>query len=669
MTVTNIAALTATAPSGNETAIVLGYYEAGDGGGGTFYWDALSAEDPDLGTIFQLNASSAPGRWKRLYAPPLNVKWFGAKGDGIADDTAAIHAAINYSGALAPQSTIFATSSQGAGYTVLLPATKDGYRITAPIRLPGYCALVGEAGGGFRFLEVEQRSALIADFPSAYHWAIETNTYMASNPGLLVPVPYGSFPGTGQIDTFSACCDVQIRDISIIVPGDKRLFGGIRILNGGGAKIKNCFIYGTDIGVLLSASWGSTEVDVQTITIKAGIIAMNSNNNCTVNGYCDRIQNATPLPETTALLQGVFDPSADLPAGYDAKTFGFINNYSNGSASTSLITEHWDVGVAVCNATYACSSFYAEACGEAIVTFAAKATFDLAAGYGNGKTLRAGTRSELFFGTVDQGNTVFAMHDSISQYQCHISVPGTVSAYFPDRNLVHRIAKNTVFVKASGNINDPANLPGNDDNHGFLEIYPVKTLAAALKRVTTGQLGYVYSTSNWPQTEAVSIVILDTENYVLDGEAIYLRNKKLSITGNQATITFGERWMELKDASLVFNNLKIINSAPGSWNNGCIWSTTGTNSVSFEACSVTLDPGKALICLSDPGGSILDMSVYNTDISGDASSLVVQTTYANIKPHFLTYMFGYQSTLSSGLATRGDKGINLPAAWIIKSNA
>jgi len=531
---------------------------------------------------------------------------------------------------------------------------------------------VGEVGGGYVFEGVPQRSALIADFASPYHWAIETNTYRKSGSGSLIPLPYNSFSGTGEVagGQISACCGVQIRDISIIVPSDKRLFGGIRILNGGGAKIKNCFIYGTDIGVLLSASWGSTEVDVQTITIKAGVIAMNSNNNCTVNGYCDRKQPySTPLPETTTFLQGVFDSSADLPAGYDAKTFGFINNYSNGSASTSLITEHWDVGVAVCNSTYACGSFYAEACGEAIVTFAAKAAFDLAAGYGKGKTLRAGTRSELFFGTVDQGDTVFATHDSISQYQCHISVPGTVPAYFPDRNLIHRIAKNTVFVKASGTIDDPANLPGNDENHGFLEIYPVKTLAAALKRITTGQLGYVYSTSNWPQTEAVSIVILDTENYVLDGEAIYLRNKKLSITGNQATITFGERWMELKDASLVFNNLKITNSAPGSWNNGCIWSTTGTNSVSFEACSVTLDPGKALICLSDPGGSILNMSVYNTDITGDASSLIVQTTYANLKPHFLTYMFGFQSTLSSGLATRGDKGINLPTAWIIKSNA
>ena len=49
----------------------------------------------------------------------INVMDFGAKGDGITDDTAAIQAAINY------------TSERGGG-RILFPYTKGGYRLASP---------------------------------------------------------------------------------------------------------------------------------------------------------------------------------------------------------------------------------------------------------------------------------------------------------------------------------------------------------------------------------------------------------------------------------------------------------------------------------------------------------------------------------------------------------
>jgi hypothetical protein len=63
-----------------DKAFIGGYYTDGDGGGGDFYWDAVSIETDNGGTIFQVTGTTA-GRWKRIYSCAVNVKWFGAKED------------------------------------------------------------------------------------------------------------------------------------------------------------------------------------------------------------------------------------------------------------------------------------------------------------------------------------------------------------------------------------------------------------------------------------------------------------------------------------------------------------------------------------------------------------------------------------------------------------
>jgi hypothetical protein len=64
-------------------------------------------------------------------ALPVNVWWFGAKGDGVTDDTAAIQAALNYLGGV------------GRG-TLYFPSTGAFYKCSAPLTTPRYVSLMGD---------------------------------------------------------------------------------------------------------------------------------------------------------------------------------------------------------------------------------------------------------------------------------------------------------------------------------------------------------------------------------------------------------------------------------------------------------------------------------------------------------------------------------------------
>lgn len=70
------------------------YYVTDQGQEGHFYYDAADLVSPDdnAGTVL-VGATGA--RFKRIVQGEANVRWFGAKGDGQADDTVSIQAALD----------------------------------------------------------------------------------------------------------------------------------------------------------------------------------------------------------------------------------------------------------------------------------------------------------------------------------------------------------------------------------------------------------------------------------------------------------------------------------------------------------------------------------------------------------------------------------------------
>jgi len=80
-------------PVRSGSMMTLGYYAESDGGGGIFAWSAASTAADNGGTIICPTGHTTAGRWVRVWSDEINVRWFGARGNGVADDYAAIVAA------------------------------------------------------------------------------------------------------------------------------------------------------------------------------------------------------------------------------------------------------------------------------------------------------------------------------------------------------------------------------------------------------------------------------------------------------------------------------------------------------------------------------------------------------------------------------------------------
>ena len=72
---------------------VKGYHAIGDGGGGNYVYNAHSSTPDNGGVVIAPN--SGKGRWLLEFSGTVNVRQFGAFGDGRHDDTKAIRDAID----------------------------------------------------------------------------------------------------------------------------------------------------------------------------------------------------------------------------------------------------------------------------------------------------------------------------------------------------------------------------------------------------------------------------------------------------------------------------------------------------------------------------------------------------------------------------------------------
>ena len=128
--VSTIAELKTLTPIANMTVQVDGYYTKGDGGGGKFWGNTTTGTHTDDGGLVltsNVTGGTASSSWKRIIEDSINVKWFGAKGDGVTDDTKPLQNATN--------SFVTTAGNQYPNESRQFYYPKGRYLISAPIRI------------------------------------------------------------------------------------------------------------------------------------------------------------------------------------------------------------------------------------------------------------------------------------------------------------------------------------------------------------------------------------------------------------------------------------------------------------------------------------------------------------------------------------------------------
>ena len=114
--------------AGSQTSYyVRGVANIFDGGAGVFRVDSSDTTSADNGGTILVDAISR--RWKRETNDDVSVKWFGAKGNGVTDDTGAFQSAVS--------------SLTNGGTVKVLPGK---YYIASSFTIPAQVALVGDVG-------------------------------------------------------------------------------------------------------------------------------------------------------------------------------------------------------------------------------------------------------------------------------------------------------------------------------------------------------------------------------------------------------------------------------------------------------------------------------------------------------------------------------------------
>lgn len=270
--VASIAALRLQLKTGTPNVFVTGYYATNKDGSGHFYYDSTDTTSADNGGTIIVTADG--GRWKRIFAGPMDTSWWGTVADGNAstgagtDNRTAFQAALTYAntvaGMLHTKQGIYAVSDQLTVGTNVRWSGDGMYRtvITTPATFSNSDGLIKANGVGGPPTIIENMAVLC---PGAAGFGVGINA--AANAVVLRHIWGGGFYATFLLSgTDNTATDVWA-DVSTSAGI------GFLITNGGNTLTDfhtfNCY---QGLFVDASAYWTGTEPDLGLIISNGDII-------------------------------------------------------------------------------------------------------------------------------------------------------------------------------------------------------------------------------------------------------------------------------------------------------------------------------------------------------------------------------------------------------------
>ncbi len=464
------------------------YYTTDIGMEGNWYYDNTDLISLDnTGTIL---VGVGGYRYKRIYDGYVNVKWFGAIGNGVVDDFFAIQNALNFvSYALDPNPLV---SGVYGGNTLFFP--KGVYLISATLLVGQNCRLIG-VNNRYHFVYSQTTSSggtvIKANFENPDFWLIESATF---ENGLPVLPPYNNalIKDGGEPNSFYNYIyrmGISIENITID-GGENIAFGGVRLSNAGNSMVRNVGFFNIKCGLMFNTCWGGSIENCFVNSKHYGALVLDCNSIMLSDSYFSTFSQENRVDELPSFIYQQEDYAFwDLNENVKFGTTGvyILRSYAVGMISN--VVEQFANGIGCFQSTVSCNASYCEG----------HAYYGIIVGIEDSQLMMnevqiINVQYGFIFGknaqsTINGVSQIKSPENTYLNCLFENNISSNRSICFSNTNFILRkynseivFLDNCKYGKNTGSLYiNPKD--GSDDNYGFTSMDAIKTFDTALKRI------------------------------------------------------------------------------------------------------------------------------------------------------------------------------------------